>query len=288
MTKLRTGLIILNYNDYENTIALINLTRQMKIISKIIIVDNCSSDDSYIKLNKYKNEKIEILKTDNNLGYAYGNNFGVKYALEKYDIEYIIIANPDVHFEENVIKNMLQQLEKNDKAAQIAPIMTSPNGRKENTAWKLPTYFDNLQSIFIPIRKLRSKNYLKDIDSKEQKIKIVDVLSGDFFMIKSRIFQDVGFFDESTFLYGEEDILAFKIRNFGFMNMLLLTDTYIHLQEGTISKNITSQEKKFQYLFDSTRIYNNKYLKCNLLQRILYFTLWHVAKIIRKIINLFR
>lgn len=281
MGHLNVAIVVLNYNDFENTKNLITLVQPMKTIDKIIVVDNNSTDTSYSKLIKYKNSKTEIIKSEKNQGYAYGNNLGIKYVLTKYSVDYIIVANPDIIFNESVVSQMVLNLQNNHEIAQIAPKMISPNGRSENIAWQLPTFVDNLFSIFLPIRKIRSKKYLDDINRLDSEIKIVDVLSGDFFMIKSKIFQEVGFFDDNTFLYGEEDILAFKIKQQGYRNALLFNESYIHIQEGTINKNIKSQELKFKYLFDSTRLYNRKYLKCNLFQRIIYFFLWHFIRVLR-------
>lgn len=60
-------------------------------ICKIIVVDNCSNDNSFEKLSLIKNYKFDLIKTDKNEGYAYRNNFGIKYAKEKYNLKFFII-----------------------------------------------------------------------------------------------------------------------------------------------------------------------------------------------------
>ena len=63
-----------------------------------IVVDNRSKNESESILNdKYhENSKVDFIVSDINGGYSYGNNYGAKYALNKYNSEYIIVANPDV------------------------------------------------------------------------------------------------------------------------------------------------------------------------------------------------
>ena len=56
-------LIILNYNDANSCIKLTNKILNYPSVNKIIIVDNCSSDDSYTKLIKLKNKKVDIVRT---------------------------------------------------------------------------------------------------------------------------------------------------------------------------------------------------------------------------------
>ena len=62
--KLKTGLVVLNYNDYKTTIKLIKMIKNYKSIDLIVIVDNCSTDKSYKKINEYTNNKIKLIKSD--------------------------------------------------------------------------------------------------------------------------------------------------------------------------------------------------------------------------------
>ena len=92
---MKTAIIILNYNDLETTKNMLNLIKDYKILDLIVIVDNKSLDNSYQELKKFENSKIKVLETDKNLGYAYGNNYGLNY-LENKNIDNVIISNPDV------------------------------------------------------------------------------------------------------------------------------------------------------------------------------------------------
>ena len=74
-SRLKTGLVVLNYNDYKTTIKLIQMIKNYDSIDLIVVVDNCSTDKSYKKINEYTNNKVKLLKSDKNGGYAYGNNF---------------------------------------------------------------------------------------------------------------------------------------------------------------------------------------------------------------------
>ena len=72
MSKI--GIVILNYNDYEETSNFIEQIKGYKVLDEIVIVDNSSTDNSFNKLRKLKDKKISVIKTDGNNGYASGNN----------------------------------------------------------------------------------------------------------------------------------------------------------------------------------------------------------------------
>lgn len=96
-------LVVLNYNDYNTIEKFLNNAIHIESIDKLIVVDNCSTDNSFEKLCAFESEKTDVIKTEKNGGYAYGNNFGVKYAMDKYSPKYVFISNPDVEFDTEVI-----------------------------------------------------------------------------------------------------------------------------------------------------------------------------------------
>ena len=77
-------------------------------------------------------------------GYAYGNNYGVTYAIRNYSPKYIFIANPDIELGESVIDGILKffetQARENKKIGVVSGKMVTTTGAKIHPAWKLPTY----------------------------------------------------------------------------------------------------------------------------------------------------
>ena len=138
---MKTAIVILNYNDYENTERYIKEIENYEVLNKILIVDNCSPQNDYEKLKKFESEKIEIIKTEKNGGYSYGNNFGLKYLENKQEeYDYIIISNTDISVTEQAINRCVQFLEKNNKAAIAAPKMFYPSGEARRSSRKQRTY----------------------------------------------------------------------------------------------------------------------------------------------------
>ena len=158
------AIIVLNYNDYETTIKYINFVKNYSLINNIIVVDNCSTNNSYEKLKVYESGKIDVIKSDKNGGYAYGNNYGIKYAKDKYNSDYLIISNPDVFFEEKIIPIMTSFIRKNNNDIGIvSPTVINNENSNMPIAWKQPSYWDNIFSMIIILNKFIGK---KSIDLK--------------------------------------------------------------------------------------------------------------------------
>ena len=99
---MKTAIVILNYNDLETTKKMINSIKDYKSLDLIVIVDNKSKDNSYQELKRLENEKIKLLETDNNLGYACGNNYGLEFLKDK-NVKNVIVSNPDIEVSENAV-----------------------------------------------------------------------------------------------------------------------------------------------------------------------------------------
>ena len=112
----KVGIVILNYDTYSETINCINSILRHKLnIEKIVIVDNASKNDSYsILKNTYKqNNKIHVIKTHRNVGFAKGNNEGILF-LRKRGISHVLLLNNDtIILNDDYLEKMLYKCTKN-------------------------------------------------------------------------------------------------------------------------------------------------------------------------------
>ena len=89
---MKTGIVVLNYNDAIETVKFVNDINSYNIVDKIVVVDNGSTDNSLVELKKLVNVKLIVLR--DNRGYAAGNNAGLKYLYEQNYDNYIIANKP--------------------------------------------------------------------------------------------------------------------------------------------------------------------------------------------------
>lgn len=269
---MKTGIIILNYNDYENTLKIIDMIKDYKCLKKIIIVDNASTDDSFKHLKPLENNKIIIIKNKKNLGYAYGNNLGLKYLYE-HGFNYAIISNPDIIVEESVIEELISRM-KNSKVSFLGPkILEHGNIIK---GWKTPSYLYELLSTMNYFHKYAKKLITYKDSYYKDGLNEVDVIHGCFFIGRLKDFKKINYFDTNTFLYYEENILSYKAKK---NNLGIYVDTsisVIHNLSLSVDKSL-NKLKKYKILKDSMFYYETRYRKINIFKYILLRIVYYIS-----------
>lgn len=260
------AIVVLNYNDHENTLKYINVLKEYDTVDKIIVVDNHSTRKDEIKiLKEVESEKVEVISSGKNGGYAYGNNIGLKYLEKIGNYEFVAISNPDVYVDENTIKECIKFLKEHKKAAIVSPRMNFINGPARRAAWKTRTPIIDMANstrltevLLFPF--FKNGEYTKK--DYEQEALNVDCIAGSFFIAKYDSLKKVDFFDENTFLFYEEDILGHKIKQLGLEIILLNNLKFMHYDSQTIGK-LMNVFKKQDILFQSRIYFQKKYNKAN-------------------------
>ncbi len=208
------GIIILNYNTWEETEVCVDSIRKFTSIDyKIFIVDNNSKDNSGdILEKKYKlDDDVWVIKNLENNGYSAGNNVGIQYA-EKDGCDYIFIVNSDVELLNDAFSIMLQTLKDHPECMMIGPSVMDNNHRESQLPRLVLTprvfVFERHPFCLIPFFAKKAERKVK---SDSDVTVFYGSVAGCCFGIKTSDFRDVGFFDENVFLYYEEDILGYKM-----------------------------------------------------------------------------
>lgn len=276
----RTVLIVLNYMHLELTERLLKQIETYQNLYKIILVDNCSPNITQDELEKYKTEKVDVIRTEKNLGYAAGNNYGANWAIEKYHPTYLGFANPDVLFEENVVCELIKCLKISNHYALGSALV-----EKGYNIWKRPDYWGTIRSMFLVIHNVEKVIYRASVIRKKRFCE-VEVVEGSFFIVKAKAFEDVGGFDENTFLYYEENLLSYKLNRAGYKEIVLTDYFYQHLHGGTIRKVYGKKAKAFRNYKKSLLIYLSDYLKIGELPKRMFNVFYFGAYIERIIYDL--
>lgn len=280
---MKTAIIVLNYNDYENTKKYIEIIREYKNIDKVVVVDNLSPNNDYEKLLELQSEKVVVLRSEKNGGYSYGNNYGIKYLeSQNYKFDNLIISNPDVYVTEEDVEKCINELNNDEKTAIVAPCMRYSDGKiARRSSWKIRTYFRDvihstrfLELLFYPV--LRNGEYSKK-DYEKEKLK-VECIAGSFFLIKFDVFKQIGYFDENVFLFYEEDIIGAKLKQKGYAIYSLNNISFTHFESRTINKTFSAY-KKLQMLNKSKLYFQKEYNNINFLQTIFLRFLFGIRNI---------
>lgn len=246
--------LIINYNDYKTTNKLINNIKDYKIIDEIAVVDNDSKDDSKKELKKNKN--ITLICNEKNEGFAKAINIGCKYLIEKYKECYIFISNSDIRIKsEKDLKELVNLFKSN--IAIVGPTIKEPSGIIKG--WKLTSVKEDIL-LNIPLINRFYRNKLISYNDNYYKsdISYVDMVKGCFFCIDSKALENVGFYDENTFLYYEENIMAKKLKIKGYKTVISNNITIYHDHAITINKNINNINK-YKITKESFMYYEKNY-----------------------------
>ncbi len=280
---MKVAVIIVNYNDADDTLKYVKTITEYETINRIVIVDNKSTTIGTLdKLKQLESSKIKVIQSDKNGGYDYGNNFGIKYLEnlnEEYD--YYIISNPDIEISEEAIKHCLDVINADRKIGVISPRMLNKDGNPiRRSSWKIRTFWLDvihstrlLELLFYRI--LRNGEYSNKEYEKE--LLEVEAISGAFFIVRANVLKEVGLLDDNVFLFYEEDILAHKLREKGYKTISLNSEKFIHYESQTIGKSL-SYYRKMKQMFESKMYYHKTYNKINILQIIAF----HILNICRK------
>lgn len=271
---MKAGIVILNYNTFELTCNLARKCLSMSKIDRVVIVDNNSKDNFESFCHQQNNDKLFYIKNDKNTGYAAGNNLGLKYLFNS-GFNIGIIANPDVDFSENTVNCVLQSFENLDYKYPVVSCVRTLNGsKKTGQFWWIPNYTSALiESLYFGRKYLNSscvKRTNKVIDNVKNNEIEVEVVGGAFFAADLSFMEKIGYLDENTFLWYEENILAFKVREAGKKELLLLNCEYQHNHVKQ-----SKQNKKLNIFMSSKRYYCYNILKINYLQK-------NILKIVEK------
>lgn len=266
--KPKIGAVILNYRTWENTCELAETFSKMGCIDKIVIIDNDSPDNSADKieffLSKKHINKAIFFKSFDNVGYARGNNIGLKYLVEKERCDFCIVSNPDTIVDEKCVNNLIDTIISNNSFAILTTTRRYSDGSKTSQYWDLP----NINTILLErsyfYRRLSKMNYHYSVDY-SKKINEIGAAPGSFFVIRSSVLKQVDYLDEETFLYFEENCLSQKIHKIGY-KIGIITDSEYLIKKGeasTIAVKRTGAGMK-HYIHSETH-YVKSYLKPNIL-----------------------
>ena len=272
----RAVMVVLNYNDADTVITLVDKIKDYSCLKAVIVVDNCSSDDSFEKLDihyREYNEKVDVIKTSANKGYAVGNNFGVRFAEAEYDPEYVFVANPDIEVDERTLDKMLDVMDKHNDYGVIAPLVM-----EGYNVWNLPGYIGMIESMFLIWFNLDKKAIKKQLLKRDDEVVTVGAVEGSFFLIRRKDYDAIDGLDERTFLYVEENILARRLQKISCKVGVCPNLFYHHYHSVSIKKIYHSSKRKaFPNFYKSFRIYNKYYLHTNALQDVFFSMMYALA-----------
>ena len=276
---MKLSVIIINYNakDLLNQ-CLISVQNTLgQIENEIIVVDNNSQDGSQEFLNSsFKQLKLYFPKE--NTGFAKACNLGFKNSSG----EFVLFLNPDTLISADCFQKCISFFEFTQDAGAIGVRMVDGKGNflKESKRG-FPSASTSFFKLFgfaklFPGSKTFAKYYAGHLPEKETNP--VEVLSGAFMMIRRKVMEEVGGFDERFFLYAEDIDLSYRITTAGYRNYYLGDITITHLKGGSTRYDY----KQVGHFYKAMEIFIEKYYRRK--KSLVYIWLLYLGIRVRKMI----
>lgn len=227
MKRRLVSIIIVNWNGKKHLSRCLRSLVEIKYSNfEVIVVDNGSSDGSveYIKRNF---SQVKIIQNKKNLGFAGGNNIGIKKAKG----EYVLFLNNDTEVTPNLLSILIDALEKDDKIAIAQPKIIFMDSNK------LQAGGDFLTSSGF----LYHYGYGKDPnDPRYNKKMEIFSACGACMVARSDIIRRIGPFDLDFFCYFEESDLCWRVNLAGYKVLYVPDAVVYHKGYGTSHKLASS------------------------------------------------
>lgn len=226
------AVIIISYNTKElldDCLASVYKADHPRKGLQVAVVDNASVDGSMDMVAK-KYPAVISINNSKNLGFAKANNIGV----EATDARYVLFLNSDTVIKRYSLVKPLKYLKTHPKVGAITIKLFLKDGtidydnhRGFPTPWTSISKFSGLAKIF-PKSTFFNSYHLGF--QKLDKIHQIPVAAGSFMMMPTKLFSDIGMWDESYFFYGEDIDLCYRINEAGYSIIYYPKVSTLHLR----------------------------------------------------------
>lgn len=263
---MELSIIIVNFETFELTKQTINsvIDKNHEFSFEIIVVDNCSRDNSYDQLNstfkkEVDNKIIKFIANPRNDGFAVANNIGIKLAKG----EFVLLLNSDTVVKNQAIENTLNYIKNNSDVGAIGCKVVLSDGTLDKACRRsFPEPKNSFYRLFglarlFPNKKKFNEYNLNYLD--ENGIYEIDSLMGAFMLVRKVAIDQVGLLDENFFMYGEDIDWCYRIKRAGWKIIYHGKSEIIHY------KGASSKRKKSKLIYEFYRamylFYNKHYRK---------------------------
>jgi GT2 family glycosyltransferase len=202
----------------------------------IVVVDNCSEDDS-VNMIRNRFPEVKLIVNPDNKGFSKANN----QAIRQSDSDYVLLLNPDTVLEECALIRTLGFMESHPEAGGLGIRMIDGQGyylpeskRGLPTPWASFCKMSHLSQLF-PRSAFYNRYHAGNLS--ENETNKIEVLAGAFMLLRRKVLNEIGLLDEDFFMYGEDIDLSFRITKAGYFNYYFPEASMIHYKGESTRKS---------------------------------------------------
>ncbi|MFA5993514.1 MAG: glycosyltransferase family 2 protein [Parcubacteria group bacterium] len=221
LNQPKVFIVVLNYNGKE--VIKKCLTSLFKLDYpnfEVVVVDNDSTDGS-LELAKGCFSRANFIKNAKNLGYATGNNVGIRFALERM-ADYVLLLNNDTEVENDFLNKLVEVAESEEKIGLLSPVIFDG---KTKEVW-----FAGGEILWNRM----SSQHKKQVPAQDYYES--EFITGCSMLVRASVFREIGLLDEDYFLYWEDADFSLRAKKQGFKNVVVSSSWIYHFEASEKNK----------------------------------------------------
>lgn len=211
-------ILVLNWNGWQDTVKCVDSLKSLVYPNfRIVVLDNCSTNDSVIRIRE-AHPDITLIETGANLGFAGGNNVGIRYALEQ-GAKYIWLLNNDAIVEPTALTALVEVAEDDPKIGVVGSAlfyMDSPN--------KVQAWGGGQVSLITG----RASHLLAPGE--------LHYITGASMLLRGEALGREGLLDEGYFMYWEDADICFRLRRVGWKLAVAEKSLVFHKESASVGR----------------------------------------------------
>jgi N-acetylglucosaminyl-diphospho-decaprenol L-rhamnosyltransferase len=262
-------IVIVNWNtgsQLRDCLQSISLASPASVLRlrQCVVVDNASVDGSAEGLESLP-LAVTLVQNHENKGFAFACNQGAKKGTAKY----ILFLNPDFRLFQDSLVKALRSLEgkRNERVGTLGIQLVDENGVIQRNVARFPTpgslFYQMLGLDRLWPRRFPS-HFMTDWDHRESRE--VDQVTGAFYLVRRKVFEELQGFDERFFMYFEDLDFAYRAKRAGWKSYYLSDAQALHYGGGASNQ---VKARRLSYVLRSRVLYVAKHFSTSAARGIL-------------------
>ena len=218
------------------------------VAHEVVVVDNASSDDSLARLRSSAavqtlGDRLRVFENTENLGFGRANN----QAFAQTDAPLVLLLNPDTEVTAGSIERLIRTVRSGGRVGAAGPKLLNADGSVQVSVWRNPPATWELLLTGFRLHKLLPRRVRGGLFLAEHfdyaRRRTVGMLSGAAMLVRREVIEEVGGFDESFHMYGEDNEWCLRIKRAGWQLIFEPEAVVMHHGGASSLKRWESLEK---------------------------------------------
>lgn len=260
---MKLSIILVNWNTCDLTKqALTSVFKETSGIDfEVIVVDN-NSEDGSMEMIKNEFPQVRIIENKENLGFGKANNQGLKIAKG----DYLMFLNTDVIVLDGAINKLVDYLDGHADVMMVGPMLLNRDMTFQHACRRmLPNPVNSFFHLFGLTKIFKNNKFVNEYKQYAADPEVTgptEALSGAAMMFRRRVFVEIGGFDESFFMYGEDLDFCKRVLDKNWKTVYVSEARIIHFGGQSSGKR---KVKSLINFYEAMWLYYKKYFKYNVL-----------------------